>query len=436
MTQENRYRMPQSREDVAVYLPYTDDLAVLGTPVSIGGITVPNRFVYQPMEGCDGTAFGSPDTLTRRRYLRFASGGAGLIWFEATAVMREGRANPRQIYIDKSNLDDFKRLIVEVKETCLRENGYEPVVICQLTHSGRYAKPTGAPAPLIAYNNPIFEKDKPISKAAVVSDEYLDSVCEHLVNGAALAKAAGFDGADIKSCHRYLLSELLSAYTREGRYGGSFENRTRLFTTAVREALRSTADETFIVTSRYNVYDGFPYPYGFGVTAETGLTPVLDEALRLSEMLYSSGMRLFNVTMGNPYVNPEVNRPTPFGVSNPYESTVRILGGAEAVQRRLPDAKVISSGLSFLGVTAPNVAAACINEGRFAFAGFGRETLAYPNIARDILKNGAFDKTKTCLACGKCTEVMRSGRTPGCVVRDTEIYLPLYREVLAERTQK
>lgn len=39
----------------------------------------------------------------------------------------------------------------------MRENGFEPIVIMQATHSGRYSKPYGKPAPLIAYNNPIFE---------------------------------------------------------------------------------------------------------------------------------------------------------------------------------------------------------------------------------------------------------------------------------------
>lgn len=118
-------------------------------------------------------------------------------------------------------------------------------------------------APLIAYNNPIFEKD-PISSDRIVTDDYLDRVGEAPVNGAVLAEKAGFDGVDIKCCHRYLNSELLSAYNREGRYGGSLENRTRLLRESVKGAIDSCASN-FIVSSRLNVYDGFPHPYGFGV---------------------------------------------------------------------------------------------------------------------------------------------------------------------------
>ena len=43
-------------------------------------------------------------------------------------------------------------------------------------------------------------------------------------DAAALAIKAGFDGIDIKSCHGYLLQELLSAFARGGKYGGAFEN--------------------------------------------------------------------------------------------------------------------------------------------------------------------------------------------------------------------
>ncbi|MBQ3900293.1 MAG: flavin oxidoreductase/NADH oxidase, partial [Clostridia bacterium] len=217
-------------------LPFSDDTSVLGEPLNVGVKTAPNRLACQAMEGCDGDADGRPGELTERRYHRFAAGGAGIIWFEATAVMREGRANPRQLYITEDNLDSFKRQVELIKETALRERGQEPLVVMQATHSGRYSKPDGTPAPIIVKHDPLLEKDTPVDDGRIASDEYLDRVGEALVNGAVLAERAGFDGVDIKSCHRYLLSELLSAYDRPGRYGGSFENRTRLFRESVKGA--------------------------------------------------------------------------------------------------------------------------------------------------------------------------------------------------------
>ena len=70
-------------------LPYTDDVKALAKPFSLQNHRFPNRLACQAMEGCDGTASGEPDELTKRRYERLAAGGAGIIWFEATAVMEE-----------------------------------------------------------------------------------------------------------------------------------------------------------------------------------------------------------------------------------------------------------------------------------------------------------------------------------------------------------
>lgn len=414
-------------------LPYLKDVSILNKKFRFGNKTIHNRLACQAMEGCDGTFSGEPDALTKRRYLRFSKGGAGIIWFEATAVKAEGRANPRQLFINENTLDSFKRIVFEIKDAAFKENGYEPIVIMQATHSGRYSKPDGTPEPLIAYNNPIFEKDNPIPKEKTVTDDYLDSVSEALVSGAILAEKAGFDGVDIKCCHRYLNSELLSAYTRTGKYGGSLENRTRLLRESIRGAIESCSDD-FIVSSRLNVYDGFAYPYGFGVSKNNGLEFDSTEPEWLIRELYRYGVKLLNITMGNPYVNPHVNRPFAMGSYEPEEHPLcgvkRVLSGTERLKKSIPEMAIICSALSYLGVAAPNVAAAYINNGGFDFAGFGRTAFAYPDFANDILKNGAMDKNKICICCSKCTEIMRSpGGTPGCVIRDKDIYLPIYKKL-------
>ena len=63
--------------------------------------------------------------------MRFARGGAGLIWFEATAVCREGRANPRQLWLTPETLDDFRRLADQIREEAVKANGYAPLLILQ-----------------------------------------------------------------------------------------------------------------------------------------------------------------------------------------------------------------------------------------------------------------------------------------------------------------
>ena len=419
-------KRPTMRDDLHEALPFSEDASVLSTPIVIEEKTVPNRICYQPMEGCDGTASGAPDELTRRRYIRFANGGAGLIWFEATAIVNEGRANPRQLYLHESNCDAFERLIVDIKNTCVKENGYEPVIVCQLTHSGRWSKPEGAPAPLIAYNKPIFEKE-PIRSEAIVSDSYLDSLLERYEISARLCERAGFDGVDIKACHGYLLSELLNAYQRKGRYGGCYENRTRLLMDAV-SAVKSACSRDFIVSSRFNAYDGYSYPYGIGDSGTYGV-PDFTEAARIALDLQKNGASLLNVTMGCPYTNNEVNRPTCFAEKDmPYDSIERMISGAAAVKKSADRAAVVLSGISFLGALAPNVAGASILRGDCDLAGFGRQIFSYPELARDIIRNGEMSQNKLCLTCGKCTELMRSKSAPGCVVHD-KLYLDLYKQI-------
>ena len=413
-------------------IPYSDNLKILDTPVTVNKKTIPNRIAIQPMEGCDGTYEGAIDELTHRRYLRFAKSGAGVIWFEATAVANEGRANPRQLFLNEKTLDSFKRLILEVRETAYKETKTEPVLIMQATHSGRYSKPNGVPEPLIAYNKPIFEGDNPISADRILSDDYLKALEEKYAVSAKLAQEAGFDGVDIKCCHGYLMSELMGAYLRKGEYGGSYENRTRLYFNAFRNVKNAISDD-FIVTSRINVYDGFPYPYGFGVNGHDGLTPDLTEPIKVIKTLKERfNTELIDVTIGNPYVNPHVNRPYNAG---PYKSPEEPIKGIERmmkcvgeIQRSFPDMTVIGSAFSFMKDEGANIAAGAVESGVCKIAGFGRQAFAYPEFYRDIKEKGAMDERKCCLACGKCTELMRAVKVAGCVIKDKDVYLPIYKE--------
>ena len=421
----------ESADALDVRLPLSARTEVLREPLTLAGRTLRNRLAIQPMEGCDGTADGRPDALTLRRYRRFAQSGAALIWAEAVAVVPEGRANPRQLWLTEQNLDAFKAMTEDIRETALRESGFEPLLIMQATHSGRYAKPDGPPAPMIAYHSPVFEKDKPLDDACIVTDDYLEALPERYAASARLARLAGFDGMDIKACHRYLICELLSAFERPGRYGGSFGNRTRLLREAV-AAAKAAVPASFIVTSRLNLYDGFPYPYGWGVRGDGGLTPDMAEPVRLIELLHGElGMRLLNVTVGNPYVNPHVNRPYDSGPyepeEHPLEGVARICACTAEVKRHFPNLAVVSSGPSYLRQFSAHLAAGMVESGQADIVGFGREAFAYPAFAKDILESGRLDAGQCCIACSKCSQLMRAGSVAGCVVRDRAVYLPIYR---------
>ena len=404
---------------------------LISEPIEIYGREVKNRVLFQPMEGCDGTPEGGIDTLTRRRYLRFVEGAPGVIWFEASAVCNEGRANPRQLYLNEKTVGSFKNLVTEMKEKSMALHGFEPVIIVQLTHSGRYSKPYGTPAPIVAYRNEVWEKGKENQPFVVADDEYLSTIPDMYAKAAALALEAGFDGMDVKCCHGYLFNEFLSAYNRQGAYGGSFENRTRLYFDCI-DAVKKVVDGKAFVTTRLNACDCFPYGYGFGVNENEEID--LTETKKIISELKEKGIELINLTIGNPYLIPHINRP--YLADSPEDGSIgmkRVYDVTKEITDAFPDIKFVVSALTYEGENAVSYAEKLLCEGIGDFAGFGRMTFAYPEFYKDYLEKGSLDKSKVCIKCAKCTELMRSGTVAGCVIRDSECYMPYYKEFVLKK---
>ncbi len=405
--------------------------SIISEKINIYGRDIANRVLFQPMEGCDGTKEGAVDELTKRRYLRFAEGAPGIIWFEATAVCNEGRANPRQLYINENTVGSFKTLVKEIKAKSMELHGFEPVIIVQLTHSGRYSKPNGTPEPIVAYRNELWEKGKEDQPFKIATDEYLATIPALYAKAAALAIEAGFDGMGVKCCHGYLFNEFLSAYNREGAYGGSLENRTRLYFDCI-DAVKEVVGDKAFVTTRLNSCDCFPYGYGFGVNEKEEID--LTETKIIIEKLREKGIEFVNLTIGNPYLIPHVNRP--YVAKSPEDGSIgmkRVYDVTKEITSAFPDMKFAVSALTYEGENAVAYADKLLTEGVGDFAGFGRMTFAYPTFYKDYLENGTLDKSKVCIKCSKCSELMRAGTVSGCVIRDSEAYLPYYQKYVLKK---
>lgn len=432
-------------QSLGANIKFNEDLSPLHAEVKVGKRVAPNAIAVLPMEGCDSNPDGSPSELVLRRYKRFAEGGAGLLWWEACAVVVEGRANPLQMMLTKDNLPQFQEVVEHCNQAAMDRNGKKPLNILQLTHSGRYSRPEGHKgAPIVPQHDPILDPRVGLAPdAPVVTDEYLDGLTAHYVTSALLAKEAGFDGVDIKSCHRYLLSELIASHTREGKYGGSFENRSRFLRQTIR-AVKEAVGDDFIIACRFNVFDAHPYPYGFGCDKENMWKFDPTEPMALVRMLVEEGVDLLSNSAGNPYyIYPQVTRPfdlssmgIPVPDEHPLESMERLFDFTRQIQKAAGDVPVVGNGYTWLRQYLPYAGAANLADGSCKFVGLGRSSFAYPDAPRDILLSGEMDPKQCCITCSKCTQIMRDHGRTGCVIKDSKPYSDFYKEYREEASNR
>ncbi|MBE0542016.1 MAG: NADH:flavin oxidoreductase [Verrucomicrobia bacterium] len=341
--------------------------------VLINGKRIGNRWAIHPMEGWDGTTTGGVTEEVRRRWQRFGESGAKLIFGgEAMAVRPDGRANPNQIIIVEEN----KAGLASLRETLVKahQERYgavdDPVIGFQLTHSGRFCKPTDKKRmePRVAFRHPILDRKFNVtSDDQMFTDAEIEELIQCYIRAAKIAWDVGADFVDIKHCHGYLLHEFLGAHTRPGKFGGSFENRTRIlreiisgirasgnkielgvrlsafdfvpFKPAVvvqASRLSDSADNGGVEThgrdGRATTQPGklgpgipedfshcLPYRYGFGVNASNPIEPDLSEAIQFVQLCGELGVKIVNLSAGSPYYNPHIQRPAAYPPSDGYQ---------------------------------------------------------------------------------------------------------------------
>jgi NADPH2 dehydrogenase len=407
--------------------------------------TLGNRFCVLPMEGWDGTTDGRPSELTMRRWERFGLSGAKLIWGgEAVAVRHDGRANPNQLMINEKTLGDLIALrerLVAVHAAHYRATD-DLVVGLQLTHSGRFARPDlgEGPKPRVAYRHPILDRKVGITDdSAVMTDGELDRLVTDFIKAARLARQAGFDFVDVKHCHGYLGHELLSALDRPGKYGGSFENRTRFLRDIV-AGIRAEVPDLDIGV-RLSAFDWIPfrpganqvgepvdyvgdYRYAFG-GAPNGTGIDLTEPRRFLDLLCELGIELMCITAGSPYYVPHIQRPALFPPSDGYEPPEDPLAGvARQIQvtaqlkQHQPELTLVGSGYSYLQEWLPNVAQHIVRTGMADFVGIGRLVLCYPDMPADVLTGKPLQRKRLCRTFSDCTTAPRNGLVSGCYPLD------------------
>lgn len=438
----------------SIELPFDEEVASgegspLAQPLQVHGRTIGNRFCILPMEGWDGTTDGKPTELTRRRWRHFGLSGAKLIWGgEAVAVRHDGRANPNQLMINEDNLGDIaslRELLVDAHAERF-DSTDDLMVGLQLTHSGRYARPndTKGLQPRVPQRNRVLDRRVGVTDdSTTLSDDDLSRLIDDFIAASVAAERAGFAFVDIKHCHGYLAHELLAAVDRPGRYGGSFDNRTRFLCDIV-SGIRG-ATKRLQIGVRLSMFDFVPFHPGedgigvpepdsetnklFGGTAD-GAGVDLTEPARLVNLMHAIGIRMVCTTAGSPYYNPHIQRPAFFPPSDGYQppedplaGVARQIAAAAALKQQHPEMTFIGSGYTYLQDYLPNVAQAVIQQNMADSIGLGRMVLSYPELPADVIAGRDWQRKKVCRTFSDCTTAPRQGLVSGCYPLD-----PFYKK--------
>lgn len=450
-------------KSLGIAIPCEDEIAAgadspLARPaeVKVNGKVIGNRAAIQPMEGWDGTASGGVTDEMLRRWTRFGESGAKLIYGgEAMAVRPDGRANPNQLIISEENKGGIARLREALVAAHEKQFGRSDdlVVGFQLTHSGRFCRPNDKKRlePRIAFRHPILDHKFGITDdSAVLTDAEVERLIEDYIRAARIAAEAGADFVDIKHCHGYLLHEFLGAHTRPGKYGGSFENRTRILR-EIAEGIRADGAKIDIGV-RLSAFDfvpfrpdparsqpgrlgpgipedysgALPYRYGFGVDENNPVEYDLRETFQFVELCGELGVKLLNLSAGSPYYNPHIQRPAAYPPSDGYQpahdpliDVARQIEVARQIRESAPRSiGIIGSAYSYLQEYLPHVAQAVVRQGWTDFVGLGRMVLSYPRVLLDAMQGAALQKKVICRTFSDCTTGPRNGLISGCYPLD------------------
>ncbi len=226
-----------------------------------------------------------------------------------------------------------------------------------------------------------------------------------IIEAAKLADEAGFDGVDIQ-CPRDSLPETLARVQKIA--------------------------PSLLLAARFCVYEAMRG--GFGVSADDYRKFDPSEPTRFAQQLRANGLQLLNVTSASPSL-----RGSKRGVhgrsdtEEPDEHPLMTLDRQMILARTLREAvaglPVVGSGFSWLRQFAPQVAAGALRDGMMDFAGLGRGALAYPSAPADIFTKNRMEPGSTCMVCFACSQMRDEGETVGCVLRDSETYGPIYRQM-------
>ena len=375
----------------------------LYSPGQIGNRTAPNRLVSQAMEGNDGDVGGAVSKRAINRYCKLAKGKWGVVIVEALSVTGTSLARKNGMVMNRENLSGYKELVRQFKSI-----NPEAILLFQISHSGLN---TGS----FSQKTSICPS---IAETHFLSTDEIEDIKQSFVEAVLLAEEAGADGCDFKMCHGYFGAEMLRPMnTRDDKWGGSFENRTRFLNEGICEIKSRLKSDSFILGSRLSYYEGIRG--GCGTTSPDNIIENLSEMDEVVRLMDSLGMDYVNISAGIPSRTSELTRPT-----KPSKYLyLHLARYARHVKDLTTNLQVFGSGYSILKEEAALFAEENIEKNNVDFAGLGRQSFADP-LYPEKLRRGK--DINFCTACSGCSRLMIRQINDGCILYD-EFYRDLHR---------
>lgn len=347
-------------------------MSVLFTPLTVGSVTVPNRFVrsatHDYMSDDDGFVSDAGVAL----YARLAEGEVGLIVTGHAHVQPVGKASPRQMGVfDDRFVEGLARIPIAVHR-------FPSKVFLQIAHAGRQTKERdcgGVPvSPSAVYD--------PVSKVLPreLDADGIRALVADFVAAAVRARTAGFDGVQLHAAHGYLLSSFLSPHTnrRADEWGGPVENRARALLEVLR-GVKAACGRDFPVMVKLNTTDFL----------EGGLT--LDDAVRVARMLEADGIDAIEASGGM----AEAGRGSVWPGQRREDEEGYLVPGAAAIKKAVG---VPVSGLG--GIRTLSVAERLVASGTVDLVSLSRPLIREPLLVKDF-REGRTARS-ACISCNKC----------------------------------
>jgi 2,4-dienoyl-CoA reductase-like NADH-dependent reductase (Old Yellow Enzyme family) len=347
-------------------------MSILFTPIRIGSVTSPNRFVRSATHDFMAGDEGNVTDANVELYARLAEGEVGLIITGHAHVHPSGKASPRQtaVFADRF-IEGLARIPAAVHR-------FRSLVFLQIAHAGRQtkAKLCGCvPVSPSAVYDPVTE----VMPRELSASEIQDLVAD-FVAAAGRAKRAGFDGVQLHAAHGYLISSFLSPHTnrRMDAYGGSVENRARVLLDVLR-GVKAACGRDFPTIVKLNSTDFL----------DGGLT--LDDAVRVARLLEAKGIDGIEVSGGM----AEAGRGSVWpGLRGESEEGYFV----ENAARIKSAVRVPVSGLG--GIRSLAVAERLVREGLVDLVSLSRPLIRDPFLVRHF-REGLSARSE-CISCNKC----------------------------------